>query len=301
MTTPFTPTPTMNATSSIHPSLLLEGGDVVVQDNKTKNTGKKHQQDPKSSKTSKKKNTPEQFMDIISGNVMTDPVIIESGMTYERNSISVWFSHGKSTCPMTGLKVNPDIIIPNVALRQLIEEFVSQNQWFKDKWLEAKSDTDDLKKNNDVATWEWLKDEDNDEWVSYDVGETMKRLEEAHKKNKQIVPINGMYVVNVREMKQYDRDTGSRWRKVRRVGGQEPPKDKAIWYYQSDTKTSSRFALDHYIPMSPEDNNVLEDEYMKPIEERNMVRIGPHLQFIADVTLLMQVGRYNSRKLVRIE
>ena len=300
MTTPFTLAPTMNATpNSIHSSIIL-GGD--VQDNKK--TGKKQQQDVKShdgSKTQDTKVTPEQFMDIISGNVMTDPVIIESGMTYERNSISVWISHGKSTCPMTGLKVNPHIIIPNVALRQLIEEFVSQNQWFKDKWLEAKSDTDDLKKNNDIATWEWLKDEDNDEWVSYDVGETMKRLEDAHKKNKQIVPINGMYVVNVREMKQYDRNTGSRWRKVRRVGGQEPPKDKAIWYYQSDAKTSSRFTLDHYIPMSPEDNNILENEHNKSVEERNMVRIGPYLQFIADVTSMMQVGRYNSRKLVRIE
>ena len=185
MSTPTTLAPPMNAVisdSSIHPSLSSMGGDVVVQDNKTAKTDRKQQQAKmavvaaskknkahKDSKTHETKVTPNQFMDIISGNVMIDPVIIESGMTYERNSISVWFSHGKSTCPMTGLKVNPDITIPNVALRQLIEEFASQNQWFKDKWLEAKSDTDDLKKQNDIATWEWLKDEDNDEWVAYDV------------------------------------------------------------------------------------------------------------------------------------
>lgn len=245
---------------------------------------------------------PDQFIDIISGNIMIDPVIIESGITYERNSINAWFSHGKPTCPMTGLKVNPNVVIANVALRQLIEEFTNKNQLFKEKWLEAKSDTEDLKRKNDIATWEWLKDEYNDEWVSYDSRETMKRLEDAYKKNKQIVPINMIYVVNVNEMKQYDRDTGNRWRKVRRVGGKEPQKDKAVWYYKSDTKTTSRFTLDHYIPISPEDNKVLEQEFKKPVNKRNLVLIGPYLELVADVTEMILIGlRYHSRQLIRLE
>lgn len=32
---------------------------------------------------------------------MSDPVIIETGISYERQYISEWFASGKTTCPIT--------------------------------------------------------------------------------------------------------------------------------------------------------------------------------------------------------
>lgn len=33
--------------------------------------------------------------------IMSDPVIIETGISYERQYISEWFASGKTTCPIT--------------------------------------------------------------------------------------------------------------------------------------------------------------------------------------------------------
>lgn len=55
--------------------------------------------------------------------MMVDPVIIETGMTYEREAIEGWFAKGKDTCPMTGTKLKSTQVIPNFALRQRIERW----------------------------------------------------------------------------------------------------------------------------------------------------------------------------------
>jgi hypothetical protein len=67
---------------------------------------------------------PEQFICPISLEIMSVPVICEDGHTYDRSSISK-ISNPKS--PITRQPINLNKLIPNIALRQLIEKFAEQN------------------------------------------------------------------------------------------------------------------------------------------------------------------------------
>ncbi len=55
--------------------------------------------------------------------IMKDPVIIQSGITYEREAILRWFNVVKNNpkCPITKMPVDPSILIPNIAVKNQIE------------------------------------------------------------------------------------------------------------------------------------------------------------------------------------
>lgn len=57
----------------------------------------------------------------ITRRVMTDPVILVDGYTYERSSIEKWISE-YDTSPMTGLKLAVNWIIPNYKIQSIIEQ-----------------------------------------------------------------------------------------------------------------------------------------------------------------------------------
>lgn len=59
----------------------------------------------------------------ISLELMTDPVTVATGHTYDRASIARWFKSGYLTCPVTGEKLANTELIPNSAIRKLIEQF----------------------------------------------------------------------------------------------------------------------------------------------------------------------------------
>lgn len=59
----------------------------------------------------------------ISHEVMQDPVIALDGKTYEREAIAEWFKH-HNTSPITRAVV-PSTLIPNDALRNIIEDWVA--------------------------------------------------------------------------------------------------------------------------------------------------------------------------------
>jgi len=64
---------------------------------------------------------PDDFLCPITLEVMTDPVILPSGHTFERRSIQRWLDGGHLTCPVTNLPLPPcPPLIPNHALRRLI-------------------------------------------------------------------------------------------------------------------------------------------------------------------------------------
>jgi U-box domain len=64
---------------------------------------------------------PDDFRCPISLEVMTDPVILTSGHTFDRASIQRWLDSGNRTCPVTNLPLPPSSpLIPNHALRRLI-------------------------------------------------------------------------------------------------------------------------------------------------------------------------------------
>lgn len=67
---------------------------------------------------------PEYFKCPISLEIMSDPVILSSGHTFDRASIQRWIDAGHRTCPITKLPLpDPPILIPNHALRSLISNY----------------------------------------------------------------------------------------------------------------------------------------------------------------------------------
>ena len=73
---------------------------------------------------------PEDFRCPISFDVMTDPVIVATGQTYDRCSITKWMLEQKNqTCPKSGLKLEHSALIPNHALRNLILQWSSSNNF----------------------------------------------------------------------------------------------------------------------------------------------------------------------------
>ncbi|KAF1891044.1 hypothetical protein Lal_00001180 [Lupinus albus] len=66
---------------------------------------------------------PKDFCCSISLDLMCDPVIISTGQTYERSSISRWVEDGHTTCPKTGQMLGHNRLVPNRALRNLIMQW----------------------------------------------------------------------------------------------------------------------------------------------------------------------------------
>nr|ABV21211.1 At4g21350 [Arabidopsis thaliana] len=67
---------------------------------------------------------PNDFRCPISLEIMSDPVILQSGHTFDRVSIQQWIDSGNRTCPITKLPLSETpSLIPNHALRSLISNF----------------------------------------------------------------------------------------------------------------------------------------------------------------------------------
>lgn len=67
---------------------------------------------------------PEDFRCPISLEIMSDPVILSSGHTFDRSSIQRWLDSGHRTCPITKLPLaDHPSLIPNHALRSLISSY----------------------------------------------------------------------------------------------------------------------------------------------------------------------------------
>ncbi|KAL4189868.1 hypothetical protein AMTRI_Chr08g209180 [Amborella trichopoda] len=66
---------------------------------------------------------PDDFRCPISLDLMHDPVIVASGQTYERSSISRWIEDGHLTCPKSGQVLAHTNLVPNHALRSLIAQW----------------------------------------------------------------------------------------------------------------------------------------------------------------------------------
>lgn len=72
-------------------------------------------------------NPPDEFRCPISLDLMRDPVIVASGQTYDRVSISKWIEENHTTCPKSGQKLGHLNLIPNYALRSLITQWCEDN------------------------------------------------------------------------------------------------------------------------------------------------------------------------------
>ncbi|KAJ8553794.1 hypothetical protein K7X08_024472 [Anisodus acutangulus] len=70
---------------------------------------------------------PEDFRCPISLELMTDPVTVSTGQTYDRASIQKWLTSGNLLCPKTGEILQSTELVPNSTLRKLIQQFCFDN------------------------------------------------------------------------------------------------------------------------------------------------------------------------------
>ncbi|VVA90857.1 unnamed protein product [Arabis nemorensis] len=63
----------------------------------------------------------------ISLEIMIDPVVIETGHTYDRSSITKWFGSGNITCPKTGKILASTELVDNVSVRKVIQKHCRTN------------------------------------------------------------------------------------------------------------------------------------------------------------------------------
>ena len=69
---------------------------------------------------------PSEFVCPITAEIMQDPVSTVDGHTYERAAIERWLRHRKSS-PLTGAPLASATLIPNISLRKLIQDHLSQS------------------------------------------------------------------------------------------------------------------------------------------------------------------------------
>lgn len=74
---------------------------------------------------------PEYLIDAITFEVMHDPVITPSGASYERASL---LKHLKATPydPLTRQPMDENRLIPNLALKEACNDFITKNGWAVD-------------------------------------------------------------------------------------------------------------------------------------------------------------------------
>ncbi|XP_010512486.1 PREDICTED: U-box domain-containing protein 36-like isoform X2 [Camelina sativa] len=80
------------------------------------------------SKLKSKREPPQYFICPITQDIMEDPHVAADGFTYEREAISGWFERGHETSPMINKRLPHKSLVPNLALRSAIQE-----------WLQASS------------------------------------------------------------------------------------------------------------------------------------------------------------------
>jgi len=66
--------------------------------------------------------TNDHFLCPITQEVMADPVIGSDGITYERSAIEAWFAAGHRTSPLTRQPMVSQSLVPNIALRSMIQD-----------------------------------------------------------------------------------------------------------------------------------------------------------------------------------
>lgn len=75
------------------------------------------------------KEIPDCFCCKITMDIIRDPVITPSGISYERSAIEEHLRRGKYTDPVSGKPLSQKDLVPNLALRDAIEFYLQENPW----------------------------------------------------------------------------------------------------------------------------------------------------------------------------
>nr|CAG4641076.1 EOG090X0AJZ [Eulimnadia texana] len=76
-----------------------------------------------------KRDVPDFLCGKISFEIMKDPVITPSGITYDRKDIEEHLQRVGHFDPVTRVKLTKDQLIPNFSMKEVIDAFLSENEW----------------------------------------------------------------------------------------------------------------------------------------------------------------------------
>jgi len=75
---------------------------------------------------------PDYLCDKISFELLNDPVITPSGITYNKKDIEEHLQKVGHFDPVTSSKLTSDMLIPNLVMKEVVENFVEENEWAVD-------------------------------------------------------------------------------------------------------------------------------------------------------------------------
>ncbi|XP_055922154.1 E3 ubiquitin-protein ligase CHIP [Eupeodes corollae] len=80
----------------------------------------------------RKRDVPDFLCGKISFEILTDPVITPSGITYERKDIEEHLQRVGHFDPVTRVKLTQDQLIPNFSMKEVVDVFLAENEWALD-------------------------------------------------------------------------------------------------------------------------------------------------------------------------
>lgn len=80
----------------------------------------------------KRREVPDYLCGQISYELMTDPVITPSGITYDRKDIEQHLKRVGHFDPITRQELTEDQLIPNLAMKEVVSAFTAENDWVED-------------------------------------------------------------------------------------------------------------------------------------------------------------------------
>jgi len=75
------------------------------------------------------RDVPDYLCGKISFEILKDPVITPSGITYDRKDIVEHLERVGHFDPVTRTKLTQDMLVPNYAMKEVVDDFVSGNEW----------------------------------------------------------------------------------------------------------------------------------------------------------------------------
>jgi len=79
-----------------------------------------------------KRDVPDYMCGKISFEILKDPVITPSGITYDRKDIEEHLTRVGHFDPVTRTKLTQDLLIPNYAMKEVVDDFIVNNEWAHD-------------------------------------------------------------------------------------------------------------------------------------------------------------------------
>lgn len=80
----------------------------------------------------RKREVPDYLCGKISFELMREPVITPSGITYDRKDIEEHLQRVGHFDPVTRVKLNQSQLVPNLAIKEVIDTFLQENQWVEE-------------------------------------------------------------------------------------------------------------------------------------------------------------------------